>query len=82
MADCFAGQPKSAGIQYRIDPGRVATGPQQTLDFAEQPGFKNADLAVSTTALLKNSQPPEIVVDAGTLLVHPDAATIQTKPKP
>ena len=35
VADCFAGQPKNTGIQYRIDPGRVAAGtPQQRESWA------------------------------------------------
>ncbi len=47
IVDCFAGQPKSTGIQYRIDPGREKHAAQlrlQTMD--EVSGFKNADLAL------------------------------------
>jgi type III restriction enzyme len=52
VADCFAGQPKNAGIQYRIDPGRVETG--KTLDYINEAGFKNPDLAFSLAQLLEN----------------------------
>lgn len=45
VVDCFAGQPMSNGITYRIDPGRKA----QTSAFEE--GFKNADLAPSVDVL-------------------------------
>lgn len=45
VVDCFAGQPMSNGITYRIDPGRKA----QTSAFEE--GFKNADLAQSLPVL-------------------------------
>ena len=39
VADCFAGQPKNTGIQYRIDPGRVAAGAPQQREMYEE-GFK------------------------------------------
>jgi type III restriction enzyme len=48
VADCFAGQPISNGITYRIDPGRRA----QTSAFEE--GFKNADLALTELQVLAN----------------------------
>ncbi|MEZ5505062.1 MAG: DEAD/DEAH box helicase family protein [Gammaproteobacteria bacterium] len=55
VADCFAGQPFHTGIQYRIDPGRAASGvpQQQVLDDA---GFRNHDIALSPAELLKNIQ--------------------------
>ena len=57
VADCFAGQPKSAGIQYRIDPGRQSTSAQQAFQqFDEMSGFKNADLAIPPNVLLENIQ--------------------------
>lgn len=37
VVDCFAGQPMTSGLAYRIDPGRTA----QVSAFDE--GFKNAD---------------------------------------
>ena len=65
VADCFAGQPKSAGVSYRIDPGAVPP----TLTFPQQPqlagmepapaddaGFRNAELALSPEQLLANVQ--------------------------
>jgi type III restriction enzyme len=48
VVDCFAGQPMSTGITYRIDPGRKA----QTSAFEE--GFKNADLALTELQVLAN----------------------------
>ncbi|QVM85085.1 type III restriction-modification system endonuclease [Novosphingobium decolorationis] len=48
VVDCFAGQPMSNGITYRIDPGQKA----QTSAFEE--GFKNADLALTELQVLAN----------------------------
>ena len=48
VVDCFAGQPMTAGLTYRIDPGRTA----QVSAFDE--GFKNADLALSEAQILEN----------------------------
>lgn len=48
VVDCFAGQPMSNGITYRIDPGRKA----QTSAFEE--GFKNADLVLAEPQVLAN----------------------------
>jgi type III restriction enzyme len=48
VVDCFAGQPMSGGVTYRIDPGRKA----QTSAFEE--GFKNADLALTELQVLAN----------------------------
>lgn len=48
VVDCFAGQPMSNGITYRIDPGRKA----QTSAFEE--GFKNADLVLTEPQVLAN----------------------------
>uniref|UniRef100_Q11KX8 Type III restriction enzyme, res subunit n=1 Tax=Chelativorans sp. (strain BNC1) TaxID=266779 RepID=Q11KX8_CHESB len=48
VVDCFAGQPMSTGITYRIDPGRKT----QTSAFEE--GFKNADLALTELQVLAN----------------------------
>lgn len=48
VVDCFAGQPMSTGITYRIDPGRKA----QTTAFEE--GCKNADLALTELQVLAN----------------------------
>ncbi len=54
VADCFAGQPFSGGLQYRIDPG-AAKGPQIAHAVVEE-GFKNADFALAPDQLLKNIQ--------------------------
>lgn len=57
VADCFTGQPKSVGIQYRVDPGRAPKGQQQAFaQFDEVSGFKNTDLANPTSQLLENIQ--------------------------
>lgn len=48
VVDCFAGQPMSNGITYRIDPGRKA----QASAFEE--GFKNADLVLTDLQVLAN----------------------------
>lgn len=67
LADCFAGQPKSWGVSYRIDPGAklaAPVAPQQAHLTGMEPapatsddaGFRNADVALSTTRLLDNIQ--------------------------
>jgi type III restriction enzyme len=50
VVDCFAGQPRSDGISYRIDPGRSKQ------IKAEEAGFKNADLQIPKSEVLKNIQ--------------------------
>lgn len=50
VVDCFAGQPMTSGLAYRIDPGRKA----QSSAFEE--GFKNADLALTDVQILENIQ--------------------------
>ena len=50
VVDCFAGQPMTSGLSYRIDPGRTA----QASAFDE--GFKNADFALSEAQILENIQ--------------------------
>ena len=54
VADCFAGQPKSGAIQYRVDPGRTVDAGGQAVVPLEQAGFKNAELAFSPAQLLEN----------------------------
>ncbi|VVP39337.1 hypothetical protein PS850_04819 [Pseudomonas fluorescens] len=66
FADCFAGQPKSTGVTYRIDPGanpEKSVTPQQIDLYGAQnaaepteAGFKNAELALSPAQLLENIQ--------------------------
>ena len=48
IVDCFAGQPKSTGLSYRIDPGR---GTQALLDLG---GFKNDEIHLPDGQLLTN----------------------------
>ena len=50
VVDCFAGQPMTPSLTYRIDPGRKA----QSSAFEE--GFKNADLALTDVQILENIQ--------------------------
>jgi type III restriction enzyme len=59
VVDCFAGQPKTEGITYRIDPGKTGSTSdsgqiQPGFDFA-QSGFKNREL-IKTLPLLENIQ--------------------------
>lgn len=49
VIDCFAGQMRSEGIRYRIDPGTK----DQTSAF-EDDGLKNADVQLTDTQLLDN----------------------------
>lgn len=66
LADCFAGQPKSSGVSYRIDPGvgSAPFAPQQgslagmelqAIEFIDA-GFRNAELALTQDQLLTNLQ--------------------------
>ena len=50
VVDCFAGQPKSSGLNYRMDPGR---GDQARLDLE---GFKNDDIRLTDGQILTNIQ--------------------------
>ncbi len=54
VADCFAGQPKSSAIQYRMDPGRAADTGGQAIVELEQAGFKNAEIAFAPAQVLDN----------------------------
>jgi type III restriction enzyme len=58
VADCFAGQPKTDGVTYRIDPGKAGktldSGRVQVgLDFS-QSGFRNRDIVLTADQLLTN----------------------------
>ena len=60
VVDCFAGQPKTEGVNYRIDPGKtVLTSKidqtQPGFDYA-QSGFKNRELVLTKDQLLANMQ--------------------------
>lgn len=50
VVDCFAGQPMSTGLRYRIDPGKAV----QVAAFEE--GFKNEDIRLTDGQLLTNIQ--------------------------
>ena len=60
VVDCFAGQVKTPGIAYRIDPGvnkkQLAQGPILLDTDIEQTGFKNADIQLTDAQLLANIQ--------------------------
>lgn len=55
VVDCFKGQPPAfaEAITYRIDPGQAKKGTEHL--FSDS-GFKNADLALTESALLDNIQ--------------------------
>ena len=54
VVDCFAGQPVSVGVGYRVNPGRAEDlGGQVRSDISIQ-GFKNADLALTPSQMLDN----------------------------
>jgi len=60
IVDCFKGQSKTAGISYRIDPGKAkpkTTGQTSMYDYEENEvpdGIKNADIEVTAEQLLNN----------------------------
>ena len=54
VADCFAGQPKREGLNYRLDPGRAMDASGQAVAALESSGFKNADLALPPGQVLDN----------------------------
>lgn len=57
VVDCFAGQPNTEGLKYRIDPGTYKhKHGQQGMQVSMQDGFKNADLVLTEHELLKSIQ--------------------------
>jgi type III restriction enzyme len=56
VVDCFAGQPKSRGFRYAIDPGRANPGSSLALSGLESDGFANDRIALPSTLLLENVQ--------------------------
>lgn len=57
VVDCFAGQPNTEGLKYRIDPGTYKhKHGQQGMQVNMQDGFKNADLVLTEHELLKSIQ--------------------------
>lgn len=58
VIDCFAGQVNSAGVTYRVDPGRgKQIAPGQYVDtLSESLGFRNASCHLSDAQVLANIQ--------------------------
>ncbi len=58
VVDCFKGQPNTAGISYRIDPGVVKAGPQghRQQCLFEESGFRNRDIELTEHQILENIQ--------------------------
>ena len=56
VVDCFAGQPKSRGFSYAIDPGRAAAGRSLALSGFESDGFANDKIALPSAQVLENLQ--------------------------
>lgn len=56
VVDCFAGQPKTRGFKYAIDPGRAAADRSLALTGLESDGFANDRMALSAAQLLQNLQ--------------------------
>lgn len=54
VSDCFAGQPRSSGRTYRIDPGRALDAKGQALADLDTEGFANADISLPPSKLLEN----------------------------
>ena len=56
VVDCLAGQPKSRGFKYAIDPGRGAVGGPVPLAGLESAGFSNERITLQPAQLLENVQ--------------------------
>ena len=56
VMDCFAGQPKSRGLKYTVDPGRAAANSSLPLSGMESDGFANDKIALAPAQLLENLQ--------------------------
>lgn len=54
VVNCFAGQPKSTGATYRIDPGAEAKVGEHIGSMSGDTGFRNSDLALAQAQLLEN----------------------------
>ncbi|RLJ15792.1 restriction endonuclease subunit R [bacterium endosymbiont of Escarpia laminata] len=54
VVNCFAGQPKSTGISYRIDPGAEAGVGEHIGSTTDDAGFRNSDIALNQAQLLEN----------------------------
>jgi len=70
VVDCFVGQPNTAGIQYRVDPGRLNKG-QQSMNFEDQSaGFKNADVVVNVLGNIQKVQQKQNLNVSQALIQH------------
>lgn len=56
VASCFQGQPRSHGVRYRIDSGREEGAAAQLLPGMEASGFKNDEIMLPPSQLLRNIQ--------------------------
>ncbi len=56
VVDCFAGQQRSSGIKYHVDPGHATSNQQSLPQFDELSGFKNAPFSVPLNRILENVQ--------------------------
>ncbi|WP_426571092.1 type III restriction-modification system endonuclease [Aquihabitans sp. McL0605] len=56
VVDCFAGQPRTDGVSYLIDPGTRVSAPQPTLDLDGRldSGLRNAEIALKGQQLREN----------------------------
>jgi len=70
VVDCFAGQPNTSGVQYRVDPGR-AQQEQQLLNLEDQSaGFKNADVLVDVLENIQKVQQQQNLNVSEALIRH------------
>lgn len=57
IVDCFAGQPPTAGVTYRVDPGKVFDKPLLVGQPVEEvSGFANEDLRITDRQIIENIQ--------------------------
>ncbi len=56
VVECFAGQPMSGGITYRLDPGKSVENPLLQSQDIEISGFANEDFKITATQVLENIQ--------------------------
>lgn len=56
VVNTFQGQPLNGGVVYRVDPGREVDPSAPFLANLEFTGFKNSDLAIPLSEVLKNIQ--------------------------
>ena len=61
VVDCFKGQPKIKPLNYRVDKGvNKSAGPQLSLFADDEDGFRNPDIKLSESDLLRNIQQVQI----------------------